>query len=230
VLRFNETADLWIVHAGAGRSMRVPVEQATAVMEALGREWLSQLVRLGFVVADATICARTALAEWLEHDVALPQVASPLRSVDARTLLVEPLAVDPVALQQIALASRLLPPQAAYARYEIVPQGVARLLEADVSVADFERTLLDAGAQLAPEFRKQLIEWAGRAGRVRLHRPLTVLVTPEDAPLPQIVAAAGLSEVAEVLGPGCVVIDPEYAEAAIQQLRARGFWPRELKP
>ncbi|PLS77358.1 MAG: hypothetical protein CYG59_24205, partial [Chloroflexi bacterium] len=85
--------------------------------------------------------------------------------------------------------------------------------------------LAAAGAVLQPDFQAQLAAWAERAGRIKQHRPLTILLTAEDAPLLQILAAAGAAETAEVLGPGCALLEPDAVEAAVEQLRARGFWP-----
>jgi hypothetical protein len=186
---------------------------------------LYQLGRLGLVTADGTSCALTPTARWLQQGQSLMADQPAIQSIDTHTLLVHPLIVEPGVLRLIQIAGQLLPPRGAYACYSLAADGMVRLLEDGMPIVTFEQALLGAGAQLVPEFQAQLGLWAERAGRLRLHRPLTMIITAEDTPIAQILAAAGIADAAEVLGPGCALIDPEYAELAIEQLRMRGFWP-----
>ncbi len=141
------------------------------------------------------------------------------------TLRVHPLVAAAGSLRLIDLAGRMLPPDGEVARYEIDSVGFGRLQAHGISIDAFITQLAAAGAELGHGFKANLSQWAARAGRLRLHRPLTVLLTAEDAPLQQILSAAGIADGAEVVGPGCALIEPERVDAAIEQLRARGFWP-----
>ncbi|HEX6288929.1 MAG TPA: hypothetical protein VFZ66_07050 [Herpetosiphonaceae bacterium] len=224
LFRLGDDNAIWIART-TGRS--VPVEESALPEVALTivRQLLHQLGRLGLVAADETSCERTPIAAWLHSETPLPDAVAPVQSVDATTLLVHPLLVDPRLMRLIEAAGQMLPPHGAHARYALAADGMVRLLEDDVPVAEFERALLQAGAQLTPPFQAQLALWAERAGRLRLHRPLTMIVTAEETPIAQVLAAAGVADAAEVLGPGCALVEPEHVEVALEQLRARGFWP-----
>lgn len=213
-------------HARRGAARTVTPE---ALMLALVPELLAQLARLGLVVADERACALTPLTNWLLHSMAIPDSAPPIQSAGATTLLVQPLAAEPEVLRLIGVVGQMQAPQGTYARYELGAQGVARLLARGHTIDAFEAALLGAGAQLSPAVRAQLTAWSERAGRVRMHRPLTMIVAAEDTPLAQVLLAAGLANAAEILGPGCALIEPEYAEQALEQLRARGYWPHEIR-
>ena len=224
---FHVTQDsaFWIARIGVGRNL--PIDEATLpdVALAVARQVLYQLARLGLVLTDGASCALTPTARWLQQDRPLAVEQSPLQSIDTYTLLAHPLLIEADALRLIRLAGQLLPPQGAYARYVLAADGMVRLLEEGTPIVAFEGALLRVGAQLTPAFQAQLQLWAERAGRLRLHRPLTMIITAEDTPIAQVLAAAGIAAAAEVLGPGCALIEPEYAELAVEQLRGRGFWP-----
>jgi hypothetical protein len=226
--RLLPDADVWIVNAGAARGTTGAVAPQ-ALMLALMPQLLHQLALLGLVAADSRRAALTPLVDWLLHATPLPAAEPPIQSADGTTLLVQPLTAEPELLRLTGIAGQMLPPEGEYARYELVASGVARLLARGHTIAAFEGALLSAGAQLSPALRAQLAAWSERAGRVRLHRPLTMIVTAEDTPLPQVLTAAGLANAAEILGPGCALIEPEYVEQALDQLRARGYWPHEVR-
>lgn len=217
--------DIWL---SATRAARAEVDDPQAVAQALVPQWLAQLARLGLVITDAERSAWTPTAAWwlYEHT---PDNDSAIRSRGRTALLVHPLAAPPDVLQVISRAGRMEPPQDDLLRYELTAQGMAELAAFGNSPADLEQVLLQAGAQLGSDLREQLAHWSERAGRLRLHRPLTMLVTAEDTPLAQVLAAAGLSEAAEVIGPGCALVDPEAVEPALEQLRARGYWPQVIR-
>lgn len=220
--------EVWIAPAQAGRGAARTVTPE-ALMLALMPQLLQQLAQLGLVVADARSCALTPLTDWLLHLAAIPASAPPIQSAGLTTLLVQPLAAEPEVLRLIGIVGQMQSPQDTYARYELGPQGVARLLARGHTIGAFEAALLSAGAQLSPTLRAQLTSWSERAGRVRMHRPLTMIVAADDTPLAQVLLAAGLANAAEILGPGCALIEPEYAEQALEQLRARGYWPHEIR-
>lgn len=220
-------APIWPALSGS-RGERLPGAELERVAQLATREWLRQLARLGLVVCDQQTCALTPLAAWLLHDREPPR-ERPVMYSDAAHIFVQPLTVDPDTLRWLSVAGILQEPHGSYACFQITPQGLGRLLAQHSSIGEFEQRLMHGGAQLSPEFRTHLTEWGARAGRVRLHAPLVTLVTAEDTPLAQVLAAAGLSEAAEVIGPGCAVIEPEYLALAVEQLRARGFWPRIIQ-
>lgn len=220
--------EVWIVDLRAARSAAKAVAPE-ALMLALVPELVRQLAALGLVVADTARCALTPLADWLRHATALPADVAPIQSAGATRLLVQPLTAEPEVLRLIGIVGQMMPPQGEYAGYELGAQGVARLLARGHTIGAFEAALLGAGAQLSPALRAQLAAWSERAGRVRMHRPLTMIVTAEDTPLTQVLTAAGLANAAEILGPGCALIEPEYVEQALEQLRARGYWPQEIR-
>jgi hypothetical protein len=215
----------WIGRIGTGRNLPIDEAMLPDVALAVVQQVAHQLGRLGLVVTDGASCALTPTARWLYQGDSLTTEQPPVQSIDTYALLVHPLAVDAALLRLIRLAGQLMPPQGAYARYVLSADGMARLLQEDVPIMAFEQALLQSGAQLTPAFQAQLELWAERAGRLRLHRPLTMIITAEDTPIAQVLAAAGIANAAEVLGPGCALIEPEYAEPAVEQLRMRGFWP-----
>jgi hypothetical protein len=225
LFHFAEDSTIWIGRAGSGRNL--PIDEAALPLVALAvvRQVLRQLERLGLMIADDASCMPSPTADWLYNERMLFGEQPSIRSVDANMLLVHPLLVAPDLMRLVGMAGQMLPPEGAYARYALTADAMVQLLEAGVPIAEFEQALLQAGADLSPMFQSQLALWAERAGRLRLHRPLTMIVTAEDTPITQVLAAAGVANVAEILGPGCALIEPEYAEAAVEQLRAKGFWP-----
>lgn len=218
--------EVWIVDQRAARGAGVVPE---ALVLALLPQLLHQLAQLGLVVFDERGCGLTELAEWLRHGTTAAGSAPAIQSDGATTLLVQPLTAEPELLRLIGIAGQMLRPHDQHARYELGATGVARLLARGHTIAAFEAALLGAGAQLSPALRAQLAAWSERAGRVRMHRPLTMIVTAEETPLLQVLTAAGLAGVAEPLGPGCALIESEYAEQALELLRARGYWPHEIR-
>lgn len=225
LFQFTEDSPIWIGRVGAARNL--PIDEPTQPTAALAliRQMLHQLARLGLVVVDGERCTLTPTAFWL-HSGQLPVVEQRVvYSDNGTTLLVHPLAVAPDLIQLVSTVGQMLPPRGAHSRYLLAADGMVRLLEDGVPIAEFERVLMHADAELTPTFRAQLALWAERAGRLRLHHPLTMIVTAEDMPIMQILAAAGVADAAEVLGAGCALIEPEYVDLAVEQLRARGFWP-----
>lgn len=220
--------EVFIASAQGGRGASRPVSPETLIA-ALVPQLLRQLAQLGLVVADERVCALTELTGWLLHLAVISDSGPPIQSAGPTTLLVQPLAAEPEVLRLIGIVGQMQSPEGAYARYELGAPGVARLLARGHTIGAFEAALLGAGAQLSPAVRAQLTAWAERAGRVRMHRPLTMIVAAEDTPLAQVLLAAGLASAAEILGPGCALIEPEYAEQALEQLRARGYWPHEIR-
>ena len=225
LFHFTEDSPIWIGRVGTARYQPLDESTLPTVALALIRQMLHQLARLGLVVVDGQSCALTPTAHWLHSGQPLVVEPPAVYSDSGTTLLVHPLAVAPDLIQLVSTAGQMLPPHGAHSRYQLAADGMVRLLEDGVPIAEFERALLRSGADLTPAFRSQLALWAERAGRLRLHHPLTMIVTAEDTPIAQILAAAGVIDAAEVLGPGCALIEPEYVDLAVEQLRTRGFWP-----
>lgn len=199
---------------------------APRVAQVFVQQWLAQLADLGLVVSDDTAAMLTPPGAWLIHNMALPYTAPAIRSAGSTDIFVQPLSAEPDALRLLAIAGALQPPSGEWAHYTLTAHGIGRLSEQQITIAEFEQALRAADAQLGDELRAQLRAWTTRAGRLHVHQPLTVLVTAEDVPLAQVLSVAGLDDAAEVIGPGCALIEAERAEAAMEQLRARGFWPR----
>lgn len=198
---------------------------ARMVAEALIDAATRQLSWLGLLVADDQSLALTPLARWLEG-AELPARDTPAVHGDAAALLlVDPLRVDAELLALIQQAAELEDAVGERLRYRLTPLGLARLQAAGHPLAAFEARLRAAQTRLEPAFAARLADWVARAGRLRLHAPLSVLLTGEDVPLAGVLQAAGLSERARLLGPGCALIEPESVAAAVEQLRQRGFWP-----
>lgn len=213
----------WIVPVEAGR---VPAaDESGALARSLVRELLRQLAGLGLVLADATEVALAPLADPTGTPAAAP--GPPIVSDSATTLRLLPLAVPAATIALVAEAGTMLPPDGEWARYELTAGGIQRLAQRGVGAADLADALLAQHAALDADFTAQLAGWAARAGRLRLHRPLAVLLTAPDAPLAQLLAAAGATDGAAVVGPGCAVLEPERVDPALEQLRARGFWPMD---
>jgi hypothetical protein len=225
LFQFGEDSPIWIGRIGAGRNLPIDESTLPTVVLALIRQSLHQLARLGLVLVDGVSCTLTPTARWL-HSGQVPSLELPaLFSDNGSTLLVNPLAVDPELIRLLGTAGQMLSPQGRHSRYLLAADGMVRLLKAGVPIAAFEEVLERSGAQVTAAFRSQLALWAERAGRLRLHYPLTMILTAEDTPIAQILAAAGVAGAAEVLGPGCALIDPDYLDLAVEQLRTRGFWP-----
>lgn len=225
LFQFSEDSPFWIGRVGAARNLPLDESTLPTVALALIRQSLHQLARLGLVAVDDRSCALTPTARWLHSGQPLLVEPPAVYSDGATTLLVHPLAVAPDLIQLVSTAGQMLPPRGEHSCYLLAADGMVRLLEENVPIVEFEQALLRSGADLTPAFRSQLALWAERAGRLRLHHPLTLIVTAEDTPIAQILAAAGVADAAEVLGAGCALIEPEYVELAVEQLRARGFWP-----
>ncbi|MDP9311911.1 MAG: hypothetical protein M3R24_13680 [Chloroflexota bacterium] len=217
--------ETWITGAERGRVGSATTNDPGAVAQAVLRQLLQQLAVLGLIVWDTHSCRLTPLAVGMLMGQDFSQTPPRLESVGAAVVRVQPLTVSPSLLVLLSTAGRMLPPEGEYARYEIEPRGLVRLQERSIPVSGLVEAVAAAGAVLQPDFQTQLAAWAERAGRIKQHRPLTILLTAEDAPLLQILAAAGAAETAEVLGPGCALLEPDAVEAAVEQLRARGFWP-----
>ncbi|WP_025746008.1 hypothetical protein [Kallotenue papyrolyticum] len=215
-------APAWIALEGTSLAEPAP---AQAVAEALVAAATRQLSWLGLVVADEQGLALTPLARWLDGAAAPVSDAPAVHGADAALLLVDPLRVDAELLALIQQAAELEDAVGERLRYRLTPAGLARLEAAGHSIAAFEARLRAAQARLEPAFTERLADWAARVGRLRLHAPLSVLLTGADVPLAGVLQAAGLSDRALLLGPGCALIEPESVEAAVEQLRARGFWP-----
>lgn len=214
--------DLWITAAGSYES-----HDQDALLPALLREIIEQLGQLGLLMSDGERCRLTPLALWLDSAAAIER-PSPTIWSDDHTIYLDPLHVAPDLLRLMVIAGQQHAPRDGWASYAITPAGLSRVLAIGVGIAEFEAALTNAGAQLDPTFRDRLAVWRERAGRLRLHQPLTVLLTAETAPLDQILHAAGVADAAEVIGPGCALLLPDAADAAIEALRARGFWPRTI--
>ncbi len=223
LLQTGDERGAWITTHERGRTGTSP--DPLAVARASVRQLLQQLDRLGLVVLDETSCGLSPVGVVLAGGKRAPHGSPRIVSDGDTQLRVEPLRAPPRTLRLIEAAGRMLPPEGEAARYEIEPVGLSRLQAQGVSVETFMTELMAGGGELTAEFRATLGQWAARAGRVRLHRPITVLLTAEDAPLQQILAAAGVTDGAEIVGPGCALIEPERVESALEQLRARGFWP-----
>lgn len=217
--------ETWIEPTERSRGGSANGVDSAAVAQAVLRQLLQQLAGLGLAVVDGMSCMLTPLAIAVLDGQGLAEATVGLESVGTSEIRVQPLGVPPPVLELLSIAGRMLPPDGEFARYEIEPRGLVRLQERGLGVSGFEQALEAAGATLQPVFRGQLAAWAARAGRIKLHRPLTVLLTAEDAPLVQILSAAGAADSFEILGPGCALLEPEVVEPAIEQLRARGFWP-----
>lgn len=208
-----------------GRNAPLDPADAPRVAHMFVQTALTQLARLGLIVHDDQSAMLTPGGAWLLHNAPQTSAGPAISSTSATTLRVHPLLAAPRALSLITLAGTPRAPDGEWARYEWTAHGIGRLLEQH-AIVDVEQALTEAGAELAAPFRAQLHAWAERAGRVRLHHPLTLIVTAPNVPLAQVLNGAGLGDAAEVIGPGCALIEPERVDAALEQLQARGFWPR----
>lgn len=217
---------IWLV-ANTAKFPGVEPQDTPAIAQAIVPVWLQQLSWLGLVVTDGERAALTPAALWLIDARAQPR-RDAIRSIDERTLLIDPLGVDRDVLRLIELAGTRRAPDGALMRYELTARSVARLISAEVDIPSFEGALIDSGAALDPAFRAQLADWQSRAGRIRIHGPLTAIVTGERVPLAQVLAAAGIGDEAEIIAPDCALIEDERADPAIDQLRGRGMWPRKV--
>lgn len=222
----DDAGDVWIVPQGVPRQPDEVAERA-AIAVALVRRLFEQLALLGLLVTDGASCQRSFLYEWLINNAPVTD-ASKIHTSGARLIELHPLLAPPDLLAMITTAGRMSQPTGEYSRYEVSAAGMTRLLAQGHTIPEFEAALLAMGLSLDSPIRVQLASWSARLGRLRFHHPLTVLVTDEDAPLATILRAAGVAEASEIIGPGCALIQPEHAEAAIEQLRQRGFWPRRI--
>lgn len=208
------------------RNAPLSIEDAPQAAQIFVQQWIKQLAQIGLIVSDGTAAVLTSAGSWLIHgSVSVPSEPM-LRTAGTTDIFVQPLVTNPEVLRLLAIAGTLRTPDGEWTHYELTARGIGRLTKQQVTLADFEQTLRSAGAQFGDELHQQLQAWAARAGRLRVHAPLTVIVTAEDVPLAQVLSVAGLGDAAEVIGPGCALIEAERAEAAVEQLRARGFWPR----
>lgn len=222
LLPLDADTDVWITGAGSHAG-----DEADGLYTALLREIVDQLGQLGLLTSDGERCQLSSLALWLHGSAAIEPQLPPVWS-DDQTIYLDPLHVASELLRLVAIAGQQQSPRDGWSRYAITPDGLSRLLASGVGITELEQALIAAGAQLDPAFRHRLAAWRERAGQLRLHRPLTVLLTEENAPLDQILRAAGVAHAAEIVGPGCALLLPDAADAAIAALRSRGFWPRTI--
>ena len=223
ILLGDDGHGIWIGRTQASRGTMLDERDGPALARALVRQLTQQLATLGLVVTDDKICALTT-PDRSTRNAVITDSDRPIRSVDAQTIVVDPYRVDQGTWGLINQAARMLPPQEELLCFRFEAQGMVKLLEQGTTATMVEQALLDAGAQLTPEFRAQLATWAHRAGRTQLHGPLTLIVTSDDTPLEQVFAVLGFVDV-EILGPGCALIEAEHAATVVEQLQKRGYWP-----